>query len=159
MLNKLKLLTKAAWLILNKKFANSACDYDKASKEYDNYFTNMMGKYSAELIDKLNINSKLNVLELACGTGHITHKVGSLLAKDSQITAVDQSEGMMEVAKKKTSTLTHLNIEFIKGDMINVLKNTPDETFDLVVCGWAICYVSPVPFLKEIKRVLKKMEE
>lgn len=95
-------------------------------------------------------------MELACGTGHITYKIGSLLSKGSKIVAVDQSEGMMEVAKKKTNTLTNLNIEFIKNDMLNVLKNAKDESFDLVVCGWAICYVSPVPFLKEIKRVLRK---
>ena len=155
MINKLKLLPKAGWLILNKCFANSAKDYDKASKEYDNYFTNIMGKYSSELIDKLDIDLKQDVLELACGTGHITYRIGSSLASGSKIVAVDQSEGMMDVAKKKVSTLTHLNIEFIKNDMISALKDIADESFDLVVCGWAICYVNPVQFLKEIKRVLR----
>ena len=39
--------------------------------------------------------------------------------------------------------------------MISALKDIADESFDLVVCGWAICYVNPVQFLKEMKRVLR----
>ncbi|USB33660.1 methyltransferase domain-containing protein [Paenibacillus sp. YPG26] len=155
MINKLKLAMRMGWFMLSGKHANSSKDYDKASGDYDSFFSSTMGRHSLDLLRKMNIEPGHDVLELACGTGFITSEIARILNGQGSITTVDQSEGMLQVAREKLLPFETLKINLQQSDMMGFLKGVPDNSFDIVVCGWAICYTNPAQFMKEVHRVLK----
>ncbi|MGV3548506.1 methyltransferase domain-containing protein [Rhizobium sp.] len=69
----------------------------------------------------------LKVLELACGTGEITRV---LLSLGHTVTALDFSEAMLDVAKRKHAG--NPNARFILADAENTME--PDAAYDAVVC-------------------------
>lgn len=155
MLNKLELLFRMVWYKMTNKHANNTKDYDKASGDYDSFFSKIMGEHSIHLLDKINITPGQDILELACGTGYITNEIAQRLQGKGSITTVDLSNGMLEVARSKLLNYPSLKVNLRLNDMMTFLKQTPSSSFDTVVCGWAICYTNPVLFMREVKRVLK----
>lgn len=104
--------------------------YQELSKKYDNSIIKFVPKYN-EMLDAIinslpNTENKLSILDIGCGTGNLTQK---LLNKyiDSQITAIDISEAMIEAAKSKVN---HSNIEFIVQD---ALEYEFKENYDIIV--------------------------
>lgn len=156
MFDKLKLEGKAALLLIQNKVGDSKGDYDKVSGDYDTFFSKEMGEYSRDVVRKMGIKADENVLELACGTGHITVEIAKFVKDKGCINIVDQSEGMLNIAKGKIAKLSSAKINIHKGDMVEYLKGVPSDSVDSIVCGWAICYVEPVKLFKEMLRVLKK---
>ena len=128
-------------------------DYNSLASTYDEYFSNITRPHSQELVRRLNINSSATVLDLACGTGTITAELRKYICPKGKIIAVDSSEEMINKAKEK---IDGESIEFICGDMLEILGEFQDNSFDCVTCGWAIGYASPLELLKKIKRVLKQ---
>lgn len=99
-------------------------------------------KYFLELIDKKD-NEK--VLELGCSSGFLTKHLG-------KVTAIDTSEGMLEIASKKNPLA-----ECIPGDMFNL--QFKDNSFDKVVTMRVWNHLSETDLrrgIRESKRVLKK---
>ena len=104
--------------------------YDKASSEYDNKrFTQAVEDASNEVLaDLLNLEPNSKILDLAAGTG----RTSIPLAKNGFIvTALDLTEGMMKVMKKKIATQNIKNIDVVPGNA----KQIPyeDSSFDAVV--------------------------
>ena len=88
------------------------------------------------------------VLELGCGTGYFTQ---SLAATGAQITAIDISAELLEVARRGCN---YTNVTF---DIQNAYALTyPDETFDSIVGSSVLHHLEINPALREIHRVLKK---
>ena len=138
-----------------KDIANS---YTRVSEVYNDYFLKEMHKYNKELLDKVIIryidkmhDKSIKILDLGCGTGFNSKYINSRI-NNSKFTLVDISEGMLNQAK------TNCNLEgkFIKSDMLSFLKNSRDDSFDIVICAWAIKYQNPNEIIKEVSRVLKK---
>ncbi|RVN37786.1 class I SAM-dependent methyltransferase [Sinorhizobium meliloti] len=69
----------------------------------------------------------LKVLELACGTGEVTNV---LLSLGHEVTALDFSEAMLAVARRKHAG--NDRVRFILADAERTME--PDETYDAVVC-------------------------
>jgi len=89
------------------------------------------------------------VLEVACGTGHNL----PLCAVNSDITAVDLSPKMLEIARKKASA-RGLNANFAVMDAEQL--EFPDGGFDTVVSTLSTCtYPNPLKALHEMKRVCR----
>lgn len=63
-----------------------------------------------------------SVLELACGTGSILE----VLTKDYRVAGLDNSEGMLQIARKKLP-----DTEFFQADMANF---SIGQKFDVVLC-------------------------
>ena len=128
-------------------------DYNSLASTYDQYFSNFTRPHSQELVKRLNINNDVTVLDLACGTGTITVQLREYVSEKGRILAVDSSEQMLKKAKEK---INDKNVEFICGDMLEILDRFQENSFDCVTCGWAIGYASPLKLLKKIKRVIKQ---
>lgn len=148
-------------LFLAKKYTDLkdiANSYTRVSENYNKVFLGEMHKYNKEMLDKLlikyidnNFNTAPNILDLACGTGFNSKFVNSKFS-DLNFTLVDISEGMLKEAKDNCK----LQGEFINSDMLSFLKKCKDNTFDIVICGWAIKYQNPHEIIEEVSRVLKK---
>lgn len=160
-MKSLKCLVKMIKLFLAKKYTDLkdiANSYTRVSENYNKVFLGEMHKYNKEMLDKLlikyidnNFNTAPNILDLACGTGFNSKFVNSKFS-DLNFTLVDISEGMLKEAKDNCK----LQGEFINSDMLSFLKKCKDNTFDIVICGWAIKYQNPHEIIKEVSRVLKK---
>jgi len=127
-------------------------DYNSLASTYDEYFSNFTKSHSQELVRRLNISNSATALDLACGTGTITAQLRKYISDKGRVLAVDSSEEMLEKAKEK---IKETNVEFICGDMLEILDEFQENSFDYVTCGWAIGYVSPLKLLEKIKRILK----
>jgi len=89
------------------------------------------------------------VLELACGTGEITKVILSL---GHDVTAIDFSEKMLAVARKKHSGSS--KVRFVLGDAENTME--ADDTYDAIVCRHLVWTLTdPRKAIAEWLRVLK----
>ncbi len=102
--------------------------YNDWSSQYDsnkNKTRDLDQKVTQEILNTIDFRS---VLELGCGTGKNTEW---LQTKASQILAVDFSEEMLAIAKKKISSE---NVIFQKADITKKWDWT-SENFDLITCN------------------------
>jgi ubiquinone/menaquinone biosynthesis C-methylase UbiE len=150
-----RLAFRALRLALAGRTADPVQDYDAASADYDSFFTPVMGAHSAAALDRVTVKPGQTVVELACGTGHLTRAISARMEGRGRIRAVDMSRGMLAVARDKVAATPQLDVTFSQGDMTAFLRGLPDAGTDVVVCGWAICYGRPVALLREIRRVLR----
>ncbi len=103
----------------------------------------------ARLRKKLLSKANGNILEVACGTGQNL----PLFAPNSNITAVDLSPRMLEVARE--NAIKHgLNADFAVMDAEKL--EFPNGSFDTVVSTLSTCtFPNPVKALQEMKRVCR----
>lgn len=87
-------------------FNNWACKWD----DYSRGDCKLISKY----ISLLEVGEKDKILDVACGTGVVTEVLSNLTARE--IHAVDISENMIEVAKKK---LASRKVEFHTADFLD----------------------------------------
>ncbi|MFF1905050.1 class I SAM-dependent methyltransferase [Kitasatospora sp. NPDC058218] len=158
-MSRLGLAARALRLTLSRTHADTTPDYDAASSSYDSYFSPVMGVHSLAALNEVKIRPGDDVLELACGTGHLTHEIVRRLEGRGSVHAVDKSPGMLAVAQAKilpdTLHAPELEVSLQEGDMEDFLRSRPTASADLVVVGWAICYSKPVKLLEQVKRVLR----
>jgi ubiquinone/menaquinone biosynthesis C-methylase UbiE len=149
------LALRALRLKVGGAVADPTPDYDIASSTYDDYFTRVMGAHSIGLLDEATVRKGDSVIELACGTGHLTAELARRLEGAGRLEVVDKSPGMLGVAQAKVIPTPTLDVRFTVGDMEEFMAGQPTSSADLVVIGWAICYSDPVKLLSEVKRVLR----
>jgi ubiquinone/menaquinone biosynthesis C-methylase UbiE len=113
-----------------------ANSFDTYAKDYDRHFTfSPIGKLQRERVFRYfnsYLNSSKKILELNCGTGH---DAIAFSKKGHQVTAIDISKGMIDVAKSKPNT-NHVN--FICMDT-RELKSLQLEKVDVIFSnfgGW-----------------------
>lgn len=135
---------------VNRSDALVRKSYDRLSDGYDDSWTGHMRDLTEALIDKLQIQRGQAALDLTCGTGFATGLIANRTS--AKVIGVDRSEGMLEQARKNYPD----KCEFVQADILEFLKNLPDNSFDVITCCWGLGYSKPFPVLRQIKRVLKK---
>ncbi len=91
----------------------------------------------------------LEVCDLACGAGHLCHRMAELGAK---VTGVDLSEKLLEHARRDGSGN---GVRFIRDDA-QQLTSMSDETFDLLVSNLALMDIENLgQVYASVSRVLK----
>jgi len=123
--------------------------YDKVAPRYD------LMEAIPELLGMRRLRGSLlrraagKVLEIAAGTG----KNLRYYSRDCQLTAVDLSPAMLEVARKRANRLG-LYIPFLVMDAEALAF--PDQSFDTVVSSLTVCtFPDPVAALREMARVCR----
>ena len=104
--------------------------------------------YLKEILDYYQLEAR-KVLDLACGTGNMS----LLFARDNyQVTGVDRSSGMLEVAKQKARE-EELEINFIEADLCSFQLG--EEKFDLAISLFdSLNYILQ---LEDLKKVFKNV--
>ncbi len=100
---------------------------------------------AVDLLELLNPQIGENILDLGCGTGHLTYKITTRGAK---VVGIDNAPTMIEEAHR-----CYPDIKFLVGDGVNIeLK----ETFDAVFSNAALHWIKePKKVIHNIWRVLK----
>ena len=89
-------------------------------------------------------------LEVAIGTGLNIPFYGA----DVDLTGIDLSDGMLEVARTKVRRLGRSDVELLEGDAHDLPFE--DATFDSVVCTFSLCGIpDPALAVTEMRRVLR----
>jgi ubiquinone/menaquinone biosynthesis C-methylase UbiE len=157
-MSKLQLYAKVARLFLGKKIVSAediGKSYSRVSALYKATFLTAMHAYNdamiLELSRHLDPNRNWKVLDLAAGTGYNSIALSQMLPA-AGFTLVDISAGMLDEARKSLGE----NASFVTDDMLHYLENCAANTFDVVVCGWAIKYRPPLQIIKQCQRVLRQ---
>lgn len=66
------------------------------------------------ILSELHITAGMDVLDLGTGTGVLIPYLSEIVGPKGHVTAIDLSEGMLEIARKKYGHLA--NVEFLKLD-------------------------------------------
>lgn len=66
------------------------------------------------ILGKLNIRKGMHVLDLGTGTGVLVPYLSDMIGAEGHITAIDLSEGMLDIARRKFGYLR--NVDFLKID-------------------------------------------
>jgi len=98
----------------------------------------------------LELEDKMKVLDVGCGTGTFTRKI-AYRVKEGEIIGLDIDEKLLESAKKIAKE-KDLKIKYVKGNVYNL--EFEDNYFDLVTCQKLLCNLDkPEDALKEMIRV------
>lgn len=90
-------------------------------------------------------------LDLCCGTGDITF---ALAAHGSQVTGLDFSQKMLEVAQRRLEKSNFKGLDFMQGDAQSL--PFPDNSFDAITVGYGLRNLSNLETgLREMVRVAK----
>lgn len=159
-------LYKLTSLLLAKKTVENvdiAASYDKVSNKYEQYFLNIMHRHNDKVLDLLvdGIRKKqveegspsLRILDLACGTGYNSRYLQGK-GIDGKYTLVDLSKGMIRTGKEYARD--GKNMTFVNQDMLSFLNSCPKDSYDIIICMWAIKYQPPKEVIQECERVIKK---
>ena len=130
--------------------------FNDISKTYDflNHFLSLGVDiiWRKRFIKSLGFSNGDVVLDVATGTGDVAFSIRKKYR--TEITGLDLSINMLEIAKKKSSKYNIDDILFIEGDAENLPFE--DNTFDKVVISYGLRNLGdPNKGIKEFYRVLK----
>ena len=132
--------------------ANPATFQGNVPTNYDQYLGPLFFEpYAIDLVYRWQTLRVNKVLELACGTGRLTHHLLQLLDLDGVLHATDLNEDMLTVAKNK------IQDSRIKWQVVDA-QELPyeNDSFELVVCQFGVMFFpDKIKAFKEALRVLQ----
>lgn len=88
--------------------------FDKLAPGWDAAEVRSTPERIRSILSKLGIEKGMDILDLGTGTGVLVPYLSDLVGPGGHIAAIDLSEGMLSIAKKKFGNLP--NVEFLKID-------------------------------------------
>ena len=131
--------------------ADIATDFSGSMPEY---YDTILGPaqfegFAADLVRRLPVRPKGDVLELACGTGIVTHRLRERVDTNFRLVATDISDAMLAYARNKLKG----KIDWRVADAAALPFK--DETFGAVVCAFGVMFVpDKQKVFTEARRVL-----
>ncbi len=138
---------------------DSMRSWDEAAEEFAGRFNRdeeFFHKYfiNPTFLDLIgNVKGK-SVLDVACGEGHFSRKLAEQTKGDIQITGIDASKKLIDIAQKKNEPFSRC-IKFQVGDASR-LEGLASNSFDLAICNMALMFIKQYEeMIQEVARVLK----
>jgi SAM-dependent methyltransferase len=100
-------------------------------------------------IDRLQLKPGDRVLDVACGSGASAIPAAQQVGQSGAVLGLDLAEQLLELGRAKARQLGLTNIEFRTADLEQ--SGLPDESFDAVVCVFAIF------FLPDMARAVREL--
>lgn len=123
-------------------------DFDKAAGSYDRWYDSARGamydRLEKKAFDRLLVgdNQGKSLLEIGCGTGHWSKYFSE---KGFEVTGIDISEGMINIAKKKNIPNSHFQIA--NGQSLPFA----DDSFDVAAA------ITTIEFTENPEKMLSEM--
>lgn len=136
----------------DKQLVNTPENWNAASKGYaEKVAPYMMEKYAEDFIQRLDVNSNMEAIEVACGSGALTAElsknVKSLLATDFAAEMLDKAK-----AKINTAGLKNVSFSIMDGQALEV----EDNKMDRAACSFGLMlFPDRNKGFKELNRVLR----
>ena len=124
--------------------------YNEVAELYDVAFTDIRVRKDEWdwLNEHLPESRDIRVLDIGCGNGALLNALSDRIASGI---GVDESEAILERARKRNSEISNLKFELISGPKLPF----EDASFDVVISLMSFRYLDWDPLLAEIKRVTK----
>jgi demethylmenaquinone methyltransferase/2-methoxy-6-polyprenyl-1,4-benzoquinol methylase len=125
--------------------------FDRSARYYDGVvswgFLGTGSQYRRAALRQHGMHPGQRLLDVGCGTGLVALEAARILGTAENITCLDPSAGMLEVAKSK------LKARFVQGGAEEI--PLPDESFDFLTMGYALRHVTNLDqAFREYHRVL-----
>ena len=124
--------------------------WDLAAGDYEPLWGAQLAGVQSALLAAAALLPGEQVLDLACGTGHVTLQAAHAVGVQGSVVGVDLSARMVDTAQHRALP----NTRFLRMDAQRLAL--PDQQFDVVLCSLGLMYVpDPALALREMQRVLK----
>ncbi|MFC7140843.1 methyltransferase domain-containing protein [Halosimplex aquaticum] len=110
--------------------ADISNDWDPDAYDRD---TGFVHEYGGSVVDLLDPDPGERVLDLGCGTGHLTAEIADAVGESGSAVGVDQSPEMVEQARE-----TYPDLRF---EVADARTYSPDERFDAVFSNAALHWI------------------
>jgi SAM-dependent methyltransferase len=132
----------------NSKFAGDIPEF------YDRKLVPLLFEpYAMDLAKRVARLKPRKVLEVAAGTGVVTRRLLDALPRETQITATDLNEPMLDLARLRVGR--DARVSWRQADALNLPFD--DAAFDSVVCQFGLMFLPDKPQgMHEFRRVLSK---
>jgi ubiquinone/menaquinone biosynthesis C-methylase UbiE len=97
---------------------------------------NFLRPLTERVFRKAGIAPGMTVLDIGSGVGDVAFLVADLVGQDGKVVGVDMDGGALEKARKRAQQLKLQNVEFIQGDIRNIVLSGP---FDAAVGRLHVC--------------------
>ena len=123
---------------------------EDAAKIYEDvYLPSLFQEWCPLVIQAAKIDAGNKVVDIACGTGALTIAVADRVGLEGKVVGVDINEGMLNIARSKSSTIKWHNSPAEKLPLSN-------DSFDCVVSQFGLMYFEDQKAaIHEMIRVLK----
>lgn len=121
-------------------------------ENYDRYLGPCLFEpYALDIAQRVQVSEGASVLEIACGTGILTHHLRNSLPKSARLVATDLNEAMLAYAAGKFAP--NEAVEWKQADATSL--PFADASFDVVVCQFGLMFFpDKIAALREVHRVL-----
>lgn len=126
--------------VTNDPEQNAKATYDAASDLFDHPALAFWNKYGQATVERIALTSGARVVDVCCGTGASALPAAEQVGPEGRVIAVDLSEELLSLGRKKAVSRGLRNIEFVQGDMQDLPY--PHHHFDAVVCVFGIFFVA-----------------
>jgi ubiquinone/menaquinone biosynthesis C-methylase UbiE len=128
--------------------------FGRAASTFDRVGPRFFSHFGRRLVTLAQIPNGANVLDVATGRGAVLFPATEVVGPQGHVTGIDLSEMMVQENREEIKRLGLQNIE--AREMDAEYLEFPDETFDCVLCSFAIFFFPQLDrALSEMRRVLK----
>ena len=129
--------------------------FDGAAPVYDQIGPQFFSHYGRRLVEVTEIPAESRVLDVATGRGAVLFPAAERVGPEGEIIGIDLSETMVQETARKINQLTLFKMMEVR-QMDAEYLDFPDDSFDYVLCGFAIFFFPQLwQALGEFIRVLK----
>ena len=117
----------------------TAATYNAASDAYDGPANSFWDLFGRRTVERLELTKGARVLDVCCGSGASAIPAAKAVGNTGTVLGIDLAENLLELATTKAAQDDLANIEFRKGDLLDL--NLPPESFDAVICVFGIFFI------------------
>lgn len=125
-----------------------------AGERFKRQSAEMGSAVTEAIVEEAQVAPKMDVLDVACGSGEPSISIAALLAGTGDVIGVDMAAEPLKVARERASKRGLTNVEYVQAD-VHALPFA-DASFDRVTSRLGVMFFGDLPkALGEMHRVLK----
>jgi len=123
-------------------------------RQHDEMEARLTRPVSERMLDMARVSPGMRVLDVAAGRGEPALPAAHRVGPHGWVLAVDQSEGVLQMARERASREGLKNVEFQAADAEAL--QVGEQSFDVATLRWGLMYMrAPERALESIHRALK----
>jgi ubiquinone/menaquinone biosynthesis C-methylase UbiE len=109
---------------------------------------------SNRIVELAGIKPGDRVLDIATGNGEPAVTAARKVGASGRVVGVDQSPGMLRIARERAAAIGLANVEFIESDAEKLAL--PERSFDAIICRWGLMFMpNLVAIMKRLHALTK----
>lgn len=127
--------------------------YDRAAALYGQVGTRQFTYFADALVDRLSILPGAHILDVACGRGALAFAAAAKAGERGLVVGIDLARGMVRETKAEVRRRDLKAVEIVLMDADD--PAFAENSFDLILCGFALHFLDYPLLLPKLLRLLK----